>query len=415
MNTATAGWRYGLLGLPLAFVALPLYVQLPNHYAREFGVPIAALGAVLLGARLFDALIDPWIGVLTDRLYARSPRAVLMAGAVAAMFLLLGFALLFFPPVRGKGALLAWAAFALLVTYAAYSVLSVTHQSWGAMLGGNEAERGRIVAWREGLGLVGVLLASLLPALAGWPATTAVLAAGLAAGCWAWTAARRPRPQSVGIESAAWWMPFRHGEFRSLLAVFLLNGIATAIPATLVLFFVQDRLQAPPTQEALFLGTYFLFAAASVPVWLRIVPRIGLLRSWLAGMAVSVAVFVWASLLGAGDITAFFAVCALSGLALGADLALPGAILAGVIADAGQRGRGEGRFFGWWNFATKLNLALAAGVSLPALQALGYAPGSRSEQALSALTLAYCVLPCVLKLVACTLLYSFWIRPSEST
>ena len=31
------GWRHGLayggLGLPLAFVALPLYVVLPNHYA----------------------------------------------------------------------------------------------------------------------------------------------------------------------------------------------------------------------------------------------------------------------------------------------------------------------------------------------------------------------------------------------
>jgi hypothetical protein len=31
MNSAAiGGWRYGLLGLPLAFVALPLYVQLPN-------------------------------------------------------------------------------------------------------------------------------------------------------------------------------------------------------------------------------------------------------------------------------------------------------------------------------------------------------------------------------------------------
>lgn len=37
-------WRYGLMGLPLAFVALPLYVLLPNHYAREFGVPLATLG-----------------------------------------------------------------------------------------------------------------------------------------------------------------------------------------------------------------------------------------------------------------------------------------------------------------------------------------------------------------------------------
>ncbi|MET0543605.1 MAG: MFS transporter, partial [Variovorax sp.] len=71
MTEAPAPWRmldglrYGLLGLPLAFVALPLYVLLPNHYARDFGVPLAALGLVLLGARLLDALIDPLLGRLS--------------------------------------------------------------------------------------------------------------------------------------------------------------------------------------------------------------------------------------------------------------------------------------------------------------------------------------------------------------
>ncbi|MEZ0309306.1 MAG: MFS transporter [Ramlibacter sp.] len=410
MNAARADWRYGLLGLPLAFVALPLYVQLPNHYAREFGVPIAALGAVLLGARLFDAVLDPWIGALTDRLFARTPRAVLAAGAGAAAVLALGFALLFFPPVRGGAALLVWAALALLVTYAAFSLLSVAHQSWGAMLGGDEAERGRIVAWREGLGLVGVLLASLLPVLAGWTLTAAVLACSLVAGCWAWSSSRRPQPRAMAVARTGWWRPLREPRFRSLLAVFILNGIATAVPATLVLFFVQDRLQAPPAQEALFLGSYFLCAAVSVPLWLRIVQRFGLARSWLAGMVLAVAVFAWAGLLGAGDGVMFVAVCALSGFALGADLALPGAILSGVIADAGLRGSGEGRFFGWWNFATKLNLALAAGVALPLLALAGYAPGARTAEALHALTLAYCVLPCVLKAGAATLLYFTLIR-----
>ena len=47
---ARNGLAYGLMGFPLAFAALPLYVILPNHYAREFGVPLATLGAVLLGA-----------------------------------------------------------------------------------------------------------------------------------------------------------------------------------------------------------------------------------------------------------------------------------------------------------------------------------------------------------------------------
>jgi len=34
------GLRYGLLGLPLAFCALPLYVLMPNLYARHWGVSL---------------------------------------------------------------------------------------------------------------------------------------------------------------------------------------------------------------------------------------------------------------------------------------------------------------------------------------------------------------------------------------
>jgi GPH family glycoside/pentoside/hexuronide:cation symporter len=141
------------MGLPLAFVALPLYVLLPNHYARSFGMPLALLGALLLGARLFDALIDPILGRWSDGLYARSSRRVLGIALLAAAALALGFVLLFFPPVAVRQHLAVWALACLVLTYAAYSLLSILHQSWGAMLGGDESQRSRIVAWREGLGL----------------------------------------------------------------------------------------------------------------------------------------------------------------------------------------------------------------------------------------------------------------------
>jgi Na+/melibiose symporter-like transporter len=114
--------------------------------------------------------------------------------------------------------------------------------------------------------------------------------------------------------------------------------------------------------------------------------------------------------LGAGDSAAFVLVCALSGVALGTDLALPAALLAGTIASSGDRGRAEGAYFGWWNFATKLNLALAAGIALPALAWLGYTPGAQDAAALQTLTIAYCLLPCGLKLLAATLLYTLIIR-----
>ena len=201
---------------------------------------------------------------------------------------------------------------------------------------------------------------------------------------------------------------FRERLFRRLLAVYLLNGIAAAVPATLLLFFIDDRLRLPQAQ-GLFLASYFAAAVVSLPLWLRVIARLGQPRSWGLGMGLAIATFAWAAVLGEGDRNGFLAVCIASGAALGADLAVPGALLTGVIQRAGHAGQAEGAFFGWWNAATKLNLALAAGLALPLLQVLGYAPGQRDAQALQALTLAYCLLPCALKLAAAALLYRHFI------
>jgi glycoside/pentoside/hexuronide:cation symporter, GPH family len=394
------GSRYGMLGIALAFVALPLYVLLPNFYAREFGVGLSTLGLVLLAARLFDALIDPALGRYADRLFAQSTHQVLRVATVASLVLVSGFAALFFPPVRGN-ALLVWATLALILTYAAYSLVSVSHQSWGARLGGDEAFRARVAAWREAPGLIGVLLASTLPVVAGLPIMVTVFCIVLALGLWAWTKAPRPVHQlSPSTERQDVWLPWRNTRFRWLMLIFILNGIASAVPATLVLFFVQDLLQAPQQMEGVFLAVYFIAGAIAIPMWLQLLKRVGLAWGWLLSMGLSIAVFIWAAFLGAGDMTAYIAVCALSGIALGADLAFPSALLTGAIAAQGDAQRHEGAYYGWWNFATKLNMALAAGLALPLLDVFGYTPGARDAGALQALVIAYCVLPCTLKLIA---------------
>jgi Na+/melibiose symporter-like transporter len=66
MNTSRI-LAYGVLGLPLAFAALPIYVHVPHFYAETGGMELAVLGGILLGARLLDAGIDPWLGWLADR------------------------------------------------------------------------------------------------------------------------------------------------------------------------------------------------------------------------------------------------------------------------------------------------------------------------------------------------------------
>ena len=456
---------YGALGLPLAFAALPIYVHVPRLYTEGLDLSLALVGAVLLAARIVDAVTDPLIGWANDRLPRRRLWVVLALPVLA-----LGMLGLLIPP-EGAGGL--W-LFALLVGVSlAYSVATIAYNAWGAEVADTPDARTRFVASREAFALVGVVLAAALP---GGLAAGEGEAAGLARLAWVflpllavfglWTLWRAPAPPAVRAGTAPVWAGLRAalGEpaFARLLAVFAANGIAAAIPAATVLFFVADVLQAAEL-AGLFLVLYFVAAAASLPLWVRVSQHIGKLRAWLASMVLAVAVFAWAGLLGGGDLVAYGLICALSGLALGADLSLPPSLLAdllarsrtarhadghaerssggraavssdgyadansdaraegGLLGRAEGHGRAEGRAelrakgqaapleagacFGWWNFVTKANLALAAGLALPLLALLGYAPGARDAEAVAALAGVYGFAPLALKLGAIVLLW----------
>jgi GPH family glycoside/pentoside/hexuronide:cation symporter len=61
--------------------------------------------------------------------------------------------------------------------------------------------------------------------------------------------------------------------------------------------------------------------------------------------------------------------------------------------------------FGLWSFVSKLSLAFAAILLLPLLETAGFRAGpDNTEDALWALSLAYGLLPCLLKLLAIGLL-----------
>lgn len=388
---------YGLLGLPLAFAALPIYVHVPRFYAEVAGLELALLGAILLGARLLDAGIDPWLGWLADRV--RRPAMV----AVALLPFALGFVALLHPP-QTHAAL--WLLGSLALTYLGFSAASVAYQAWGADLGTTPAQRTRLTAAREGFGLVGVVLAAALPGL-----LATDLTAGIARLAWILPplllVAAIITFAKVGVGGTAprrepLWPSLRkvfaQQAFRRLLAVFVANGIAAALPATLFLFFVADVLRAEAYSGAL-LALYFIAGAASLPLWVALSARHGRVVAWLAAMLLAIAAFAGASQLGAGDLVGFGAICLASGLALGADLALPAAIA----ADLGERQGQPGACFGVWNFVAKLNLALAAGLSLPLLALLGYTPGT--QDGLPALSFAYALLPLLFKTLAAALLW----------
>jgi Na+/melibiose symporter-like transporter len=391
-------FAYGLLGLPLAFAALPIYVHVPKFYAEAAGMELALLGAILLGARLLDAGIDPWLGWLADRV--KRPQMV----AIALLPFAAGFVALLNPPAQNAG---LWLLGSLALTYIGFSAASVAYQAWGADIGENSGLRTRLTAAREGFGLLGVVLAAALPALIAsnmvdgvarlaWILPPLLLVAALVT--FSRVSVGSPllavsEPLLPSLRRVLADRPFRH-----LLLIFVANGIASALPATLFLFFVADVLHLESASGPL-LALYFVSGAASLPLWVKVASQHGRVFAWGCAMVLSILAFAGASLLGSGDLLPFAIICLASGLALGADLTLPAAIA----ADIGERQRQAGACFGVWNFVAKLNLALAAGLSLPLLGLLGYVPGS--SNGLPALIFAYALLPLAFKALAGWLLW----------
>ena len=416
---------YALLGAPLMMMALPVYVLVPKLYADATGLALATIGTVLLATRLLDAFADPFLGAWVDA--ERRRGAFVRPILVAAVPLAAGFALLFAPVVeRGNASsAAAWLAATLMAAYLGYSLASIAYHAWGAQLAGDDHGRARITAAREGAGLVGVIVAAVVPTVLGVGVLTVLFIVLLAIGLFALLRfAPRPagverKPSRDGAQAGAHppateparargvLAPLASARLRWLLAVLVVNGIAAAIPATLVLFFIDDALRLAPYAGA-FLALYFSCGVASMFLWARLARSFDLHAVWLAGMFIAVAAFVWAYALGEGDWAGYAAICVLSGVALGADLAIPPALLARVIDDDGERDRSDGAYFGLWHFFNKLNLAVAAGLALPLLQSLGYSPGVRDATALAALSASYALLPCALKLGSASLLFAAW-------
>jgi Na+/melibiose symporter-like transporter len=403
---------YAAFALPLTMTALPINILLPDFYAQQTGLALSTIGLVLLATRLVDAVADPLLGTWVDR--QKAGNSYLSPVLLACVPLVPGFLLLFDPPAAARAMPAVWLAATLVAVYLGYSLATVAYQAWGSELAHDDAGRARVTASREGAGLIGVLIGGSVPALAGFPALAGLFLVLLASALillarYAPRPAPATRTPAAGNPFVTFLVPLASPRLRWLLAVFALNAVAPAITATVFQFYVADRLGLGD-KSALFLALYFVAGAASMPLWSRLAGRLSLHAVWLIGMVAAVLSFVWAYGLGAGSFGAFAAICVLSGLAFGADLALPPALLARVIDANGHGGQREGAYFGLWNCVNKFCLALAAGLALPLLEALGYTRGATGAPALEALAIVYAVVPCLLKLAAAAVLVLAWRR-----
>lgn len=429
----TGRWSLLIYAAPafaLAMPTIPAYVYLPTFYAETLGLGLSAVGAVLLIARGLDVVTDPLIGLASDKFPTRWGRRKpwIVAGAVIAAVALVQ---LFQPPEDvGPAHLLIWA----IALYFGWTLVAVPYTAWGAELSSDYHERARITGAREAATILGVVAAGGLPSLIAYLGGTqgsglaavawlAIIAGAPAIGLLVWrladtatvsNATRRrlataatPAPRAAfrwrGLVDIAANRPFVR-----LLSGWFVNGLANGLPSVLFPLYLQHALGAGPVASGALIMAYFVAGIAAIPAWVALSRRHGKHRVWCWAMLMACAAFVWVPFLQAGQVEAFFVICVITGMALGADLALPPAMQADVIDLDCLRTRQEraGLFFAMWSMSTKLALALAVGVAFPTLAALGFvAGGENNRETIFWLAVIYAWVPSVLKLCAIAIIW----------
>lgn len=408
--TAKTLLQYGFLALPVAFAGFPLYVLVPDYYATHFNVPLSLLGIVLLVLRAGDAVLEPWLGSISDRLRGKASLTLPCAGLLLCASVYALFEQVIAPPV------LALMIF-MTIAVTAYSFLSINLASFGALWTTVPDVQTRIASAREAFGLVGLVVAVSLPSLFSsfmeahnvYLAFSLILCALMIAALAVFSVWQRNHKSLSAADKTGGrhirlvlgTMPL---SIRRFLVAYGVSMLASSIPAVLVVFFVRDLLGAE-AYTGVFLLLYFSTAAVCMPLWKNLSGRFGKHQAWLLATGLAILSFIWAFFLKEHDVLAYGLVCIFSGAALGADLVLPPSILADNIHESALQAD-VATHFSFFSLLAKLSLAFASAVALPLLDISGFVPAAEnSSSALLVLSAAYALVPCMIKLVSALLIY----------
>ena len=385
---------YAVFAAMLGIAGLPIYIHAPKFFVDNYGISLSALGLALFFLRLLDFIQDPLLGKLAERTRKYRAVPVWIAGLVMAMGMFGLFAM------QAPISPVLWFCLTLSAVFSGFSFLSIRFYAQGVSSFGEPGQL-RLARWRETGSLLGICLAAITPTLllifsenVFW--LYSVLFSGLVVVALLamqrhWTAF----PNSVAEPASGFILS--DPVLRQLLILAVLNTAPVAVSSTLFLFFVESRLLASDMAGPLLI-LFFLMAAFSAPIWTLCAGRFGARRILLVAMVSATVSFAYAFFLQSGQVFIFTIICAASGATLGADLAILPSIFARRLASTGARAEIG---FGLWNFASKVSLAIAAVIVLPALEIFGFQPGlENSENDLFALSFGYAALPCALKLLA---------------
>ncbi len=411
---------YGTLGFPIAVLSYPMTLFLHPHYAEELGLGLGAIGTVLLISRMTDFITDPLMGWISD--HTRGPfgrrKPYLVIGVPVMMF---GIWKLFMPePPVDIWYMLIWN----MVVYLGWTIAVLPYNAWGAELSDNYMVRASITATRQVYVIAGLIGASVV--IWFYQERLGRSDAGEVLTGIAWTLLVL-LPLSVGLlllmvperevaappRQRAWWRELssmlKIGPFRRMAYVALAIVIGEASRHAVLVFFMEDVLQAGDRIGRTFI-LYYLMGVAAIPLWQYLARRYDKHRALAIAMAHSSLMVLATAFLGAGDYGTFLVFYVLKGASFGAFAYLPLAILADVVDmdTAVTRQKRAGLYFSVFGAIDKIGLAVGLFIALQVLNLTGYDPQVAPNAAgIWMIRLEYAVIPTFFFLLATYLVWNY--------
>jgi GPH family glycoside/pentoside/hexuronide:cation symporter len=361
----------------------------------------ALAGAVLLIGRVIDAVTDPLMGVISDRVKAGGGSRLRIIRVFMVPFGITFALIWWLPPVSilpSSWLLFAAAAVLLTLHTSIFTVVQVSYLAMTPELAPDYHERTTLTSYRVAFSTVAALLAAALPPLlvevfspaeavvstCGWQVMGTGFAVVMVVCVLPFVlSVSEPRHGNQSLRSQP--LPSVAEVFRGLFRVrwyapitfiFILATLGNGTLSSMLPFYLGSVLGFSGEQATLSLGVVFLAAASSMPLWTRLAGTYGKSTSLALGAAVlAVSLLLMAFLpLPAGLSIPLSGLALTTGIGLGAVLLFPWAMLPDVVSeDAARSGREQsGTLYAFFTFAQKTAFAVGAFVNGQVLAITGF-------------------------------------------
>ena len=375
----------------------------PGFVVLAVGLPAYLAGIIIMVARIFDAVIDPILGVFSDKLRVRfgTRRGAML---VCAPLVVLSMFLMFYPYSNPNMAIRFWAALLSYVFYyAVQSSIMIPYYSLSSEMTEDYTERARMTTVRLGFSILSSIICVAIPGLIveAFEGNSGYIAMSLIFGllfmiCVGITGlfakeGIAPPAKANPFDIASFIRPFRVKTFRQYLWILLCCQVTMAVMSALFFFYVDFYYCRDLTAEGQgnmvgLLGAAILFGMqiVALPFYMMIIRKTNKTTVYIIGSAIWIASALLLLMIPAGAPPVWlYTLAAIMGFGISGPGLIPHAIY-GDVVDVGHlqlSARVAGEFAGVANFVYTVAQAIGLALVMGIIGAAGFIEQDISEGA----------------------------------